>query len=345
MRKKILIILSTITLTIGYTAGCGTIADELNIDTAPEVADVSEAIEETHEELLEDDSANDEFLDEEGGNLEVHFIDVGQGDATLIRCDGETMLIDAGDNDKGTKVQLYLKKQGVDQLQYLVGTHPDADHIGGMDVIITKFIVNSNEIWMPDCDNDTATYRDVVDAIEYKGLKRRCPEVGETFSLGKAVVTILAPINYYENINNNSIVIKVQKGNNSFIFTGDAMEEEEMDLVLSDAGALDADVLRVGHHGSKYSTSGLFLDSVSPEYAVISVATDNTYGHPTAECLNNLRMAGVKVFRTDEQGTIIAISDGNTISWNCSPSDTWQAGEYTFTEDLETSENNKLGKN
>jgi len=277
---------------------------------------------------------------EEGGNLEVHFIDVGQGDATLIKCDGEAMLIDAGDNDKGTKIQLYLKKQGVDQLQYLVGTHPDADHIGGMDVIITKFTVNSNEIWMPDCDNDTATYRDVVDAIEYKRLKRRCPEVGETFSLGKATITILAPINYYEEVNNNSIVLKIQNGNNSFIFTGDASEDEEMDLVSSEGSALDADVLKVGHHGSKHSTSGLFLNSVTPEYAVISVSSDNSYGHPTSECLNSLRMAGVKVFRTDEQGSIVAISDGNTITWNCSPSETWQAGENIPSEDPGNSENN-----
>lgn len=256
--------------------------------------------------------------------LQVHFIDVGQGDATLLMCDGEAMLIDAGNNNKGTAVQLYLKKQGIEQLKYIVGTHPDADHIGGLDVIITKFDIFSGQVWMPDCDSDTNTYRDVLMAIEYKGLIKKCPKREDTYSLGTAIISICSSTEIYSDSNDNSIVIRVENGDNSFIFTGDATEKEERDIIKQIDVA--ADVLKVGHHGSKTSTSDEFLWAVNPSYAVISVG-DNSYGHPTAECLNKLRDYGVKLFRTDEQGSIIAVSDGVEIKWNCSSTDSWQSND------------------
>ena len=262
----------------------------------------------------------------ESGILQVHYIDVGQGDATLLVCDDEALLIDAGNNSKGTLVQNYIRKQGISELKYIIGTHPDADHIGGLDVIITKYNITSNQVWMPDIDNDTATYRDVVDAIKYKNLKRVCPQAGKQYSLGKAVITILAPVYSMEDSNDNSICILVQNGKNKFIFTGDASEEEEAAIVNN--FNVTSDVLKVGHHGSKGSTSDLFLSSVSPDYAVLSVGK-NSYGHPTAQCLNRLRMAGIKLFRTDEQGSIIAVSDGENIAWNCSPTESWKSGEKT----------------
>lgn len=276
------------------------------------------------------DIVDSEFIYSEGV-LEVHFIDVGQGDATLLICDDEAMLIDAGENDKGTLVQNYIFKQGVGNLKYVVGTHPDSDHYGGLDVIITKF--ECGEIILPNYQRDTATCRDVYDAIEYKNYPILAPVVNDSISLGDAKVTILSPIHYdYEDeVNNYSISLLVEHGNNQFLFTGDAEEAAELDMVT--AGVLtDVDVYKAGHHGSNSSSTGDLLNVISPEFAVISCSADNEYGHPHASVLNRFRNMGVKVFRTDEQGSIIAYSDGNEISWNCAPSETWKSGEFISME-------------
>ena len=237
--------------------------------------------------------------------MTVHYLDVGQGDCVLVSCDGESMLIDAGDNNQGTKIQNYLRKQGVTKLKYAVGTHPDAD-------------VSKN----------TATYRDVVDTMKQKGYRNTVPEPGDSFQLGDAVCTVLGPEESYEDANNNSIVLKVEHGENSFLFMGDAEAEAEADI-LSGGADVEADVLKVGHHGSRSSSSQKFLKAVDPAYAVISCGEDNSYGHPHAETLNNLRAMGVDVFRSDEQGTIVAVSDGSQITWNSAPSESWKAGEPT----------------
>lgn len=267
----------------------------------------------------------------ETSELTVHFMDIGQGDAALIACDGEYMLIDAGDNDKGTAVQNYLTKQGVSKLKYVIGTHPDADHIGGLDVILYKF--ECETVMMPDITNDTATYRDVIDTMDVKGYRNTLPRVGDTYPLGSAEFTILGPRKTYSDTNNSSIVLLLTHGENSFLFAGDAEEEAETDMLQGDM-AIDADVLKVGHHGSRTASSEAFLQAVSPTYAVISCAEDNSYGHPHAETLNHLRAMGVQVFRTDEQGTIVAVSDGKEMEWNCAPSETWKAGESTQSADV-----------
>ena len=256
--------------------------------------------------------------------LNVHFLDVGQGDAVLISCDDAYMLIDAGDNDKGTLVQNYLNKQGVEHLDYIIGTHPDADHIGGMDVILYKF--DCGTVMMPEVTNDTATYRDVIDTMKEKGYQNTAPVVGDSYSLGSAQFTILGPTDTYEDTNNNSIVLLLTHGDNKFLFVGDAEEKAEEDI-LAEGVSVKADVLKVGHHGGRTASSEAFLQAVEPTYAVISCGQDNSYGHPHAETLNTLRSMGVKVFRTDEQGTVTATSDGHEISWNCAPSTTWKAGE------------------
>lgn len=258
--------------------------------------------------------------------MTVHYLDVGQGDCVLVSCDGESMLIDAGDNNQGTKIQNYLKKQGVTKLKYAVGTHPDADHIGGLDVILYKF--DCGTVMMPDVSKNTATYRDVVDTMKQKGYRNTVPEPGDSFQLGDAVCTVLGPEESYEDANNNSIVLKVEHGENSFLFMGDAEAEAEADI-LSGGADVEADVLKVGHHGSRSSSSQKFLKAVDPAYAVISCGEDNSYGHPHAETLNNLRAMGVDVFRSDEQGTIVAVSDGSQITWNSAPSESWKAGEPT----------------
>lgn len=260
-----------------------------------------------------------------GGQLEVHFIDVGQGDATLVLCDGHAMLIDAGNNDKGTLVQNYLLKHGVTELDYVIGTHPDADHIGGLDVILYKFDCGS--VFLPEKENDTKTYEEVVEVLENKNYTAVCPKVGSRYMLGNASFTVIAPNrDYGDDTNDWSISILLENGSNRFLFTGDAEKPAEEDM-LNNGIDLSADVLKVAHHGSSNATSEEFLTQVDPSYAVVSVGGENSYGHPHAEVLNRLRSHKVKVFRTDEQGSVVASSNGSGITWNCSPSDSWKAGE------------------
>ena len=275
------------------------------------------------------------------GTLEVHYIDVGQGDATLIKCGSHAMLIDGGNNNKGTTVQLYLKKQGVESLDYVIGTHPDADHIGGLDVIVYKY--NCEKVIMPDYEKDTRTYQELVDVIHDKNMKITYPVVGEQYALGEAKFTIIAPNSnsYGGNANDYSVAILLEYGKNRFLFTGDAEEASETEM-LSNGIELSADVYKVAHHGSRSASTQEFLNAVHPKYAVISCGEGNSYGHPHAEVLNRLRSMGVEVFRTDEQGSIIASSDGENITWNCSATDSWQSGEQTES-DRENSEDENSG--
>lgn len=245
--------------------------------------------------------------------LEVHFVDVGQSDCTLIRNGEYAMLIDAGDNSMGTTVQNYLQKQGVEKLDYLVLTHTDADHIGGADVVITKFDIST--VFMGDYEKDNATYRDVMDALEYKQLSWSTPKVGERFNLGDACFTIIAPNGAYDAPNNTSIGLIVEMGETRFIFTGDAEEAAETDMVRNGMD-LSATVYKVGHHGSSSSTSTAFLDAMSPSYAVISCGKDNSYGYPHKEVMKALQEREIEIFRTDEQGSIVAVCDGESIIWN-----------------------------
>ena len=256
-------------------------------------------------------------------DLTVHFLDIGQGDCSLLTQGDHAMLIDAGDNDQGTKVQSYLEYLGISSLDYLVLTHPDADHIGGADVVIYKF--DCGTILMPEKKADTRTYDDVIQAMKSKNYTAVHPEVGDTYAFGESSFTVLSPAKNYQDSNDCSIVLRLTHGSNTFLFTGDAEEEAEADMLASGMD-LSADVLKVGHHGSHSSTSDAFLKAVSPSYAVISCETGNSYGHPHAETLNKLRSAGVQMFRTDEQGTITVTSDGSTLTWNTSPSDNWVSG-------------------
>lgn len=275
------------------------------------------------------------------GTLEVHYIDVGQGDATLIKCGSHAMLIDGGNNNKGTTVQLYLKKQGVESLDYVIGTHPDADHIGGLDVIVYKY--NCDTVIMPDYEKDTKTYQELVDVIHDKNMKITYPVVGEQYALGEAKFTIIAPNSnsYGGNANDYSVAILLEYGKNRFLFTGDAEEASEAEM-LTNGIDISADVYKVAHHGSRSASTQEFLNAVHPKYAVISCGEGNSYGHPHAEVLNRLRSMGVEVFRTDEQGSIIASSDGENITWNCSATDSWQSGEQTES-DRENAEDENPG--
>lgn len=258
------------------------------------------------------------------GKMEVHFIDVGQGDSTLITCDGRAMLIDAGDESKGTAIQNYIQKKGIGKLDYLVLTHPDTDHIGGAPVIVTKFDIDT--VFMSNYKGENDTYEKLIQALDYKRLKYSTPPAGSQYRLGSAVITILSPARTYDNPNDASIALMIRNGDNRFLFTGDASENAEADMIAEHAD-LAADVYHAGHHGSRTSTSDQFFQKVSPSCAVISCAEGNSYGHPSAQTLNTFRMNGVKVYRTDEEGTIIAISDGTDITFDVPPSESWKAGE------------------
>ena len=270
------------------------------------------------------DSTQNDSMQSVSDKLEIHYIDIGQGDATLIKCGEHAMLIDAGENDKGTEVQDYLESQNIKKLDYLISTHPDSDHEGGVDVIIYKF--DCDKIIMPDYKKTTKTHRDVIAAMESKNYSVTEPIVGHQYSFGEAEFTIIAPNDTYKSSNNSSVGIILKHGDNKFLFTGDAEEEAESDIV--DNGIdIDCDIYQVGHHGSRSSSSEKFLNAASPAYAVISCGEGNVYGHPHAATMNEFRMRGIKVFRTDLQGTIVATSDGSTITFNMSPDESWLTGD------------------
>lgn len=259
--------------------------------------------------------------------MEVHFIDVGQGDAALITCDNHAMLFDAGENDTGVALQFYLMEQGIGYLDYVIGSHPEADHIGGMDVVLLKY--DCEKVMLPNISVDTAAYRDVCDVMEDKRYENTVPKVGETYPLGSASFTIIAPNreDYGEQINNYSVGIKLVHGENTFLFTGDAEFLAEKDM-MGNGISLDADVLKAGHHGSSDASGAEFVEAVSPAYAVISCGKGNDYGHPHEETLAVLKAAGAEIYRTDEQGSIIAISDGRDLVWETKEEAVWQTPYY-----------------
>lgn len=252
------------------------------------------------------------------GSIEVHYIDVGQGDATLIKCGDKTMLIDAGENDKGSQVWSYLKSQNITKLDYVIGTHPDSDHIGGLDVIIYKF--DCENVFMSSYKKDTKTYDDVIQAAKSKNYKIKNPKPGEKYQLGDATFTIVAPNDKYDDANNASIAIYLEHGEVSYLFTGDAEYEAELDIIENGLN-IDADVYKAGHHGSRTSSCDELLEKVTPKYVVVSCGEDNSYGHPHAAILNYCRINKIPLYRTDKQGTIVLKSDGKKIEWNMAPAE------------------------
>lgn len=244
--------------------------------------------------------------------LWVHFIDVGQADSILLECDGKYALIDGGNDSDGPAVAAYLAMQGVAKLDLVVATHPHEDHIGGLADVIDTFPVDT--VWASSIPNNTNVVRNFLKSVSKRGLEPQKPAVGQVFTLGTASITVLGPVKEYDDINNLSLVLMVQHGNNRFLLTGDMEREAENDLVESGA-SLKADVLKVGHHGSESSTGYIFLREVMPKYSVISCGKGNSYGHPHADPLSRLEDAESIILRTDESSTIIARSDGENITF------------------------------
>ena len=241
----------------------------------------------------------------------IHYIDVGQGDAALVVCDDKTMLIDGGKPSASSIIYTYLKNLNIDYLDCIVASHADDDHIGGLSAPLAKMKVGN--VIAPETEADTRSYNSLKTKTEEQGLTIRNPNPGDSMDLGSSKIEFYGPITESESDRNNgSIVMKIIYGDTSFLFTGDAEREEEQEI-LNAGYDLSTTVLKVGHHGSKNSTTYPFLREIMPQYAVISVG-DNSYGHPTEDTLSRLRDADVKVYRTDMQGDIIATSDGKTVT-------------------------------
>jgi len=253
------------------------------------------------------------------GSLKVSYIDVGQADSILIQTDNYNMLIDAGNNADGSKLVNYLKSLGITEFKYVIGTHPHEDHIGGLDDIINAFKIDS--IFLPDAYTTTATFESVLDAIEQNNLEITIPQIGDKYQLGQANFEIIYSGSEEEDLNDSSIVLKLTYNNNSFLFTGDATSRVE-EIILNQKKDIQVDVLKVGHHGSKYSSSNSFLKKVNPKYAIISVGKDNNYDHPNITTVNKLKKLGITIYRTDELGTIVATSDGEKITFENYQTDT-----------------------
>lgn len=249
--------------------------------------------------------------------MQLHVIDIGQGDGCLVKCGSKYVLIDAGDNGKGKVIIEYLAQNSITHLDWIIATHPDTDHIGGLDEVLNSDITVGNFMMprLPDAIKPTTeTYKELLFAISNKGLKITQPVSGMTYLLDDAVMKIMSPDCEFSNANDYSVVLKFTYGEVSFLMTGDAERASEMKMVEQWQSEIKSDVIKVGHHGAATSTTDAFLQAVSPNYAAISVGSDNRYNHPTKEVLLRLKGVNAQCYRTDYSGDIVFSTDGKNIT-------------------------------
>lgn len=246
--------------------------------------------------------------------LLVHYIDVGQGDSILIQSKNKNLLIDGGPRSSSKDLINYLKKTNIKKLDYVIATHPHEDHIGGMADVINTFEIG--EFYAPKKTHTSKTYENMIKALQNKKLKIIATKYGtKPLDLGDGIVgDFLGPINSdYDNLNNYSTILKITCGDNSFLFTGDAEKDSEKEILQKNID-VQADVLKLGHHGSSTSSSNEFLDKANPSMAIASLGKGNDYGHPHKETIDKMKTRKITFYRTDELGTIVLSSDGKTIT-------------------------------
>lgn len=243
--------------------------------------------------------------------LYVHYIDIGQGDAALVQCDGMFMLIDGGDAGEADRLIEYLEQQGVETLDYVVCSHSHADHCGGLDKAVERF--GAETVFISPYNSESNQFTQLLDAASAVGANLESPEMGVEYSLGEAKFSFIGPVEEYDDQNNNSLVMVLKYGNRTFLFTGDMERTAENDLL--DSGAdVKCDVLKVGHHGSSTSSSYRFVYEAEPSIAVISCGEGNSYGHPHDETMSRFSDADITVYRTDLEGSIVLFCDGIDIT-------------------------------
>lgn len=246
--------------------------------------------------------------------LVVSFIDVGQGDCELLQCENYNILIDGGEKEQASTVNAYLKSRGVEKIDAYILTHPHSDHIGAAQQIISSnkvervFMTVFSELNIP----TTKTYENTLDAIDKYGAEFTAVTAGKSYSFGNLTLNILSPSHESDDYNDMSIIVKAIYKNSSFLFTGDATKASEQELLENNAD-INADVLKIAHHGSSTSTSEQFLLEVSPEIAVISYGEGNSYGHPHDEVIHTLEDNNIEYYTTAKNGTIVIASDGKRL--------------------------------
>lgn len=256
------------------------------------------------------------------GALSVHMIDVGQGDSFLLVQDGITALVDCGTASAGRDIVKYLQDLGISNIDYVFGTHPHDDHMGGMYEVITNFDIG--KVIIPEINNVEVTsnwYLKLMKGLKDGGYQVEHPKLGTVYDLGGASIKVIGPIQEpTSNKNNYSIVLKVSFGEMDMIMTGDAEKTVEQDI-LESGEDIEAEILKVGHHGSDTSTGEEFLDAINPDFALISSEVGNKYKHPIISVMEELKEREILVYRTDESGTVIVTITADNISFSCKPGD------------------------
>lgn len=320
MKKKTFVLWLTGILTVLGISGCSSTDNIPQTTTYPQTAEatVSTNAETTPSETSAPVTTEPPAIQtaetdtNSASNLEVHFIDVGQADAMLLISGGHYMLIDGGNAADSNLIYSYLDKLGITYLDYMIGTHAHEDHMGGLSGALQKADVGT--VYIPRTESDAKFYHSFMSKLSAKGIVPVNPVSGTSFEFGNCSVQLLCPkYERADDLNNTSIMAKIICGNTSFLFTGDAESDEEHDI-LSQGYDLSATVLKAGHHGSETSSSYSFLREVMPQYVVISVGANNSYGHPDENALSRFRDVGAKTYRTDLQGDIIFTSNGKEIN-------------------------------